>query len=49
MKTFEGPYYRLITKKYCFIVVTIISLGLLALAIIGAINVPVGLNEQVSM
>lgn len=49
MKTFEGPYFKLITRKYCFIVVSVISVSMLALAIIGAINVPVGLNEQVSM
>lgn len=49
MKVFEGPYFRLISKKFCFYVVMAISVGLLALAVIGAMNVPVGLNEQVSM
>lgn len=44
MKKFEGPYYNLLIKKPCFYIVIVISLGLLATAVIGAINVPVGLN-----
>lgn len=39
----------MISKKICFFIVLGVSVGLLVLAIIGAINVPVGLNEQVSM
>jgi hypothetical protein len=49
MKKFEGPYFNLLNKKFCFYIVIVISLLLLGLAIVGAIFVPVGLNEQVSM
>lgn len=46
---FSGPYFNLLQKKGCFYAVIVISVALLGLAVIGAINVPVGLNEQVSM
>ena len=49
IKVFEGPYFRVINHKICLVIVLGISAALLAVAIIGAINVPVGLNEQVSM
>lgn len=49
MKFFEGPYYRLVSKKACFYIVLAISFVLLGVAVVGVIYVPVGLNEQVSM
>ncbi len=49
IKVFEGPYFRAINHKICLVIVLGISAALLAVAILGAINVPVGLNEQVSM
>jgi Niemann-Pick C1 protein len=46
---FGGGYYRAIRSFPCTIIVGIVSLGLLGLAVAGILNVPVGLNEQVSM
>ena len=48
-KRFGGGYYKLLKKKACGWTVLAISVLLLGLAIVGAIFVPVGLNEQVSM
>lgn len=46
---FGGGYFRVIRSRPCAIAVGVISLLLLGLAVAGMINVPVGLNEQVSM
>ncbi len=49
VKLFEGPYFNLINQKFCLFIVLGVSALLLAVAVVGAIYVPVGLNEQVSM
>jgi hypothetical protein len=46
---FGGPYYRLLKSTPCTIIVGILSLVFLGFAGAGLANVPVGLNEQVSM
>lgn len=48
-KKFGGGYYRAIRSLPCNIAVGIISLALLGMAVAGVFNIPVGLNEQVSM
>lgn len=48
-KRFGGGYYRVLKTKPCGIAVAVVSLLLLGLAAVGVLNIPVGLNEQVSM
>lgn len=48
-KKFGGGYYRAIRSLPCNIAVGMISLGLMGMAVAGVLNIPVGLNEQVSM
>lgn len=48
-KRFGGGYYKALKTKTCGWIVLGTSIVLLGLAIVGAIMVPVGLNEQVSM
>jgi hypothetical protein len=48
-KRFGGGYYRVLKSKPCGFAVLAITLALLGLAIVGLGNIPVGLNEQVSM
>ena len=46
---FGGGYYKAIKSLPCAIIVGVISLVLIAFAIVGLFYIPVGLNEQVSM
>ena len=48
-KVFGGPYNKLLQKSGCQWCSIAFAVALLGLAITGAILVPVGLNEQVSM
>lgn len=46
---FGGAYYRVLLKDGCQWSVMGIAVVLLGVAVAGLVNVPVGLNEQVSM
>ena len=48
-RVFAEKYSALLQTKICFAFVLLIFGGLFALTVLGIINIPVGLNEQVSM
>ena len=48
-KAFGGPYYRVLKSNICFAITIVIALVLMTGGVIGATQVPVGLNEHVSM
>jgi hypothetical protein len=46
---FAEKYAPVLQKTYCFGIIIVIFLGMLACSVLGLLNIPAGLNEQVSM
>lgn len=48
-RVFRDHYANLMTKWPCFLAIMLVFFGLVTAGILGCMNIPVGLNEQVSM